>query len=167
MSKKRTTLPKRKKDAFSTQDEEKERSLPKTISTPQVNSTQKVELAPSVFQPPYPYPYMGGNYPGHGGSIFHSMIRNSPMYRLGPGTGLPGVGYNYWGFNGEVMPSTSRVQDPPGVSSVPTFHTASAPSSYDGLTPIRPSTTYKEGGASVKFDTYDGESDKMTALTFI
>ena len=50
---------------------------------------------------------------------------------------------------------------------MPTFHTASAPSSYDGLTPMGPPTTYKEGGASVQFDTFDGETDKMTALTFI
>ena len=30
-----------------------------------------------------------------------------------------------------------------------------------------PPTTFKEGGASVQFDTFDGETDKMTALTFI
>ena len=30
-----------------------------------------------------------------------------------------------------------------------------------------PPTTYKEGGASVQFDTFDGETDKMPPLIFI
>ena len=42
-----------------------------------------------------------------------------------------------------------------------------APPVYDGLGPMGPPSAYKEGGTSVKFDTFDGAKDKKNAMIFI
>ena len=41
------------------------------------------------------------------------------------------------------------------------------PHPYDCLTPLGPLTDYKGGGSSVKFESFNGESDKKKALSFI
>ncbi len=41
------------------------------------------------------------------------------------------------------------------------------PTMYDHLTPLGTHKDYKEGGQSVKFDTFHGTKDKMKALAFI
>ena len=63
------------------------------------------------------------------------------------GTGIPGAAAGF------------------GVPPVPVF--PSVPPVYDGLTPMGPPTAFKEGGASVKIDTFDEASDRKKALTFL
>ena len=41
------------------------------------------------------------------------------------------------------------------------------PHPYDNLTPMGPLKDYKEGGSSVKFESFNGESDKKKALSYV
>ena len=94
------------------------------------------------------------------GSIFHSMVGTGM-----PNMEMPSMGYEGWapyvGAGGGFVP---QFQNMPGVA----LGTGSQPTSipptvvlapvYDGLAPMGPPTAYNEGGASVKFDTFDGAS---------
>lgn len=87
----------------------------------------------------------------YGGTVFSSMTGMLPMgvtpegsnYPYGPSDGVGGSG-PYFGYPG--MPSTSI---------------------YDGLASRGTPKPYKEGGATIKFDTFDGAKNKKKTMLFI
>ena len=76
------------------------------------------------------------------------------------GAGMPrgaGYGYGHWGS----MVGGASGGPYPGYPGMP------GTSVYDGLGPVGSPKPYKEGGASVKFDTFDGAKDKKNAMMFL